>query len=192
MSGRPLFFFGLISPYSWLAAERIGALMPGADWRPVFAGGVFKAAGRTSWGLTHERGANLADCEARARAHGLGEFRWPDPWPVLDVVAGRAALVAGRTGRLEAFSLEIMRIAFREGADITDVAVAQEAGRRSGVDPAAIETGVRDPAIKAQLREITDGAVALGVFGVPTVVVDGQHFWGDDRLEEAANAALRR
>jgi 2-hydroxychromene-2-carboxylate isomerase len=40
-----LFFFGPISPYSWFAAERIGALLPDADWRPVFAGGVFKAAG---------------------------------------------------------------------------------------------------------------------------------------------------
>ncbi len=192
MSRHPLFFFGPISPYSWFAAERIGGLLPSAEWCPVFAGGVFEAAGRTSWGLTDEREANLADCEARARAYGLGEIRWPDPWPALDVVAGRAALVAGRVGRLEAFSLEIMRMAFREGADIAAVAVAQEAGRRSGVDPGEIEAGVQDPAVKAQLRRITDGAVALSVSGVPTVVVGDQLFWGDDRLEDAANAAKHR
>lgn len=189
MSRPPLFFFGPISPYSWLAAERVGELVPDAEWCPVFAGGVFKAAGRTSWGFTDEREANLADCEARARAHGFGEIRWPDPWPVLDVLAGRAALVAGRTGRLEAFSLEIMRLAFREGANITDVTVAQEAARRSGVDPGEIEAGVQDPAVKAQLREITDQAVALGVFGVPTVVVGGELFWGDGRLEDAAGSS---
>lgn len=189
MRSKPLFFFGPISPYSWFAAERIGDVLPGAEWCPVFAGAVFKAAGRMSWGLTDEREANLAVCEARARAHGLGEIRWPDPWPVLDVVAGRAALVARRTGRLEAFSLAIMRMAFQEGADIVDVGVAQEAGRRSGVDPGTIEHGVRDPAVKAQLRQITEEAVALGVFGVPTVVAEDGLFWGDDRLEDAAHSS---
>ena len=55
-----------MSPYSWFAAERIGTLLPHADWRPVFAGGLFKAGGRESWGLTEQRAAGLADCEARA------------------------------------------------------------------------------------------------------------------------------
>jgi 2-hydroxychromene-2-carboxylate isomerase len=189
MNPASLFFFGPISPYSWFAAERIGGLLPAAEWRPVFAGGVFKAAGRTSWGFTDERETNIADCEARARDHGLGAIRWPDPWPAMDVVAGRAALVAGRTGRLEPFALEIMRLAFREGADIADVAVAHEAARRSGVDPGEVEAGVHDPVVKAELRAVTDQAVALGVFGVPTVVVGSEHFWGDDRLEAAAAAA---
>jgi hypothetical protein len=70
-----------MSPYSWFAAERIGALLPDAQWRPVFAGGVFKACGRVSWGLTADREVKLADCEARARAQGLGAIHWPDPWP---------------------------------------------------------------------------------------------------------------
>jgi 2-hydroxychromene-2-carboxylate isomerase len=44
------FFFGAMSPYSWFAAERIDALVPDAEWRPVFAGGLFRAVGRTAWG----------------------------------------------------------------------------------------------------------------------------------------------
>jgi 2-hydroxychromene-2-carboxylate isomerase len=187
----PLFFFGAMSPYSWLAAERIGALLPEAQWRPVFAGGVFNANGRTSWGLTDEREASIAACEARAAQHGLGPLRWPDPWPTLDVLAGRAMLFAEREGVLRPFALSLMRMAFREGRDLADLDVVLEAARRVGLDPARVEHAVQDPELKAALRTATDAAVALGVFGVPTVVVGDELFWGDDRLEDAARAAAR-
>jgi len=178
-----------MSPYSWMAAERIGAVLPDAEWRPVFAGGVFKAAGRTSWGLTEERATTLADCEARAHEHGLGPIRWPDPWPTLDVLAGRAMLFAEAEDKLQPFALALMRLAFREGRDLAELAVVQEAGERVGLDAARIAAAAQDPALKKTLREATDAAVALGVFGVPTVVVGGELFWGDDRLEDAARAA---
>jgi len=190
MPTPPLFFFGAMSPYSWFAAERIGALLPEAEWRPVFAGGVFKAAGRTSWGLTDARAATLTDCEARAGAHGLGPIRWPDPWPTLDVLAGRAMLLARDEGKLQPYALALMRLAFKEGRDLAEIAAVQEAGDRAGLDATQIAQAVQDPTYKAALRETTDAAVALGVFGVPTVVVGDEPFWGDDRLEEAAKAAL--
>ena len=65
------------------------------------------------------------------------------------------------------------------------------AGRRAGLDAAALADALSDSQIKAALREETDEAVAQGVFGVPTLIVDGEAFWGDDRLEEAAAAAAR-
>lgn len=186
---RPLFFFGAMSPYSWFASERIDALLPDADWRPVFAGGVFKATGRTSWGLTDQRAAGIADCDARAEAHGLGPIRWPDPWPTLDVLVARAMLHADQEGALGPFALTAMRLAFREGGDLSELATVEEAGRRVGLDPARIRSAVADPAQKAALREATEAAVALGVSGVPTVVVGHELYWGDDRLEAAAQAA---
>ena len=94
------FYFGAMSPYSWFAAERIGGVVPDATWRPVFAGGLFKAVGRTSWGLTDEREAKLADCEARAAAHGLGPIRWPEPWPTVDLAAARALVWAAERERV--------------------------------------------------------------------------------------------
>jgi 2-hydroxychromene-2-carboxylate isomerase len=183
-----LFFFGAMSPYSWLAAERIGALIPDARWRPVFAGGLFKARDRTSWGLTDRRAAGMADCEARARAYGLGEIRWPQPWPTVDVDVGRAMLFARERGRLEAFALEAMRLAFREGHDLGELPVILTAGRRAGLDGAELEDAVRAPRLKAALREATDDALARGVFGVPTFVVRDRLFWGDDQLEHVARA----
>jgi 2-hydroxychromene-2-carboxylate isomerase len=124
----PRFFFGAMSPYSWFAAEPIDGLIPEARWIPVFAGALFRANGRGTWGLTERREAGLADCEARAAAHGLG--------------------------------------------------------------PKRLAQAIADQTIKDSVRANHDEAIALGVFGVPTIVLrDGRAFWGDDRLEEAAAAA---
>jgi 2-hydroxychromene-2-carboxylate isomerase len=180
------FYFGAMSPYSWFAAERIGALIPAAEWRPVFAGGLFKANGRTSWGLTDRRATGIADCDARAEAHGLGPIRWPDPWPTNDLLVARAMAHADAGGLLKPYAVAAMRLSFKEGRDLGDVASVLEAGRRAGVDPAELEAALGSPEVKRRLRATTDEAVDVGVFGVPTVRVGDTLFWGDDRLPEAA------
>jgi 2-hydroxychromene-2-carboxylate isomerase len=180
------FYFGAMSPYSWFAAERIGTLLPDAVWRPVFAGGLFRAAGRTSWGLTDDRAWKLADCEQRAREHGLGEIVWPDPWPTVDVVAARAMVVADHAGALQPFALALMRLAFKEGHDLGDPASAAEAARRTGLDAGELVEAAQSQEIKDEVRTRTAEATALGIIGVPTVIVGDELYWGDDRLEDAA------
>ena len=183
------FFFGAMSPYSWFAAERIGALIPHARWRPVYAGALFKASGRSTWGLGPDRARRMADCEQRAAAHRLGPIRWPDPWPTNDVLVARALTFADERGGLPAFALSAMRIAFTAGGDLGDLAVLQTAGLDAGIDPAQLADAVSRPEVKDAVRATHDAARALGVFGVPTVVVGGELFWGDDRLDAAAGAA---
>jgi len=184
----PIFYFGAMSPYSWLAAERIEQLLPQARWRGVLAGVIFSAHGRTSWGLTDARAAGLADCEARAESYGLGPIRWPLQWPTSDLHAARAMLAAEQHGLLERFALAAMRMAFREGADLADRAAVLEAGTRVGLDSHELDLAMQAPALKQALRELNDEALAAGVIGVPSVLVGEELFWGDDRLEEAAQA----
>ena len=181
----PQFFFGAMSPYSWFAAERIEQLLPQARWRGVLAGAIFKANGRVSWGLTEHRPDGIEDCRARAAVHGLGPICWPDPWPTSDLLIARAMAFAERLGP---FALTAMRLAFLEGADLGDPEAILEAGRRTGIDGHDLEHALGDPVIKDALRATTDEALALGVFGVPTIAVGGQLFWGDDRLEDAVAA----
>lgn len=183
------FFFGAMSPYSWLTAERIGSLLPDAEWRPVFAGGVFKANGRVSWGLTEDRGVKLADCEARARTYGLGVIRWPEPWPTNDLLIARAMIFAQQRGAVKRFALTAMRMAFLEGLDLGDAMAVAAVAERSGLAGAEVAEALNDPEVKAALRAATDEAVALGVFGVPSVSVGDTLFWGDDRLEAAVALA---
>jgi 2-hydroxychromene-2-carboxylate isomerase len=177
-----------MSPYSWFAAERIDELLPQARWQGVFAGAVFKANGRTSWGLTERRASGIADCEDRAAAHGLGRIRWPEPWPTNDLAIARAMVYADARGLLRTFALTAMRMEFLEGRELGEPAVVLEAATRVGIERRELEDALADPAIKSRLRAVTDEAVAAGVFGVPTVVLDGELFWGDDRLEDAAAA----
>ena len=185
------FFFGAMSPYSWLAAERIAALIPDAVWRPVFAGGLFGAVGRRSWGITDERAAKVADVEARAAAYGLGPVDWPEPWPTSDVRVARAMLVAEEAGLLRPFALAAMRLAFLEGLDLGAEGAVGAACAVAGLDAAATTERIADPAVKAALRARTDAAVAAGVIGVPTVRTPAGLFWGDDRLEEARTSVER-
>jgi 2-hydroxychromene-2-carboxylate isomerase len=183
------FFFGAMSPYSWFAAERIDELIPGARWKPVFAGALFRANGRSSWGLGQDREAGLADCEARVRQHGLGPIVWPDPWPTNDVLVARAMAFAEREDALRPFALEAMRGAFLEGGDLEQPSVLAAAARRAGLDPARMAAAVATSEIKEAVRATHDEAISFGVFGVPTVLVGEQLFWGDDQLQAAADTA---
>jgi len=189
----PLFLFGAMSPYSWFAAERIDGLLPDARWRGVFAGAIFKAHDRVSWGSTEYRARGIADCEARATTHGLGPIRWPDPWPTSDLLIARALTFAERRAGspradVKALGLAAMRLAFLDGADLGEQSAVLEAGRRAGIDTGALANALTDPEVKDALRSATDEVLALGVFGVPTILIGEEFYWGDDRLEEAAAA----
>jgi 2-hydroxychromene-2-carboxylate isomerase len=180
------FHFGAMSPYSWFAAERIGALIPDAQWRPAFAGGLFRATGRSTWGLSDRREAGIADCNARAELHGLGPMRWPEGWPSSDVLVARTMVVADQQGLLKPFALTAMRAQFRAGLRLDDPEVLKRAASDVGLDGAGLIEATATSAIKDALRTRNEEAVALGVFGVPTVLVGDRLFWGDDRLDEAA------
>ena len=155
----------------------------------MLAGVIFAAHGRTSWGLTDQREAGLADCEARAGERGLGPIRWPPGWPSSDLIVTRAMLHAEDEGALAPFALAAMRLGFLEGRSVSELETVLEAAARTGLDPHALEHAIAQPPLKEALRRRNDEALAQGVFGVPTVVVGGELFWGDDRLEDAARAA---
>ncbi len=183
------FYFDLGSPYAYLAAERLSRLLPEpVRWQPVLLGGLFKLSGRSSWALGDERRRTLgmAEIERRARAYGLPPMRWPDPWPDDYLTAMRAATYAFAAGRGREFAMQAFRNAFTAGSDLSIPANVFASARRAGLDAAAVRAAVDDPEIKRQLRAATDAAYDLGVFGVPTIAIGAELFWGDDRLEDAA------
>ena len=185
----PVFLFDLGSPYAWLAAERIGRVLPRpARWQPVLLGGIFARTRRGSWALTQERGRGIAEVESRAAAYGLPPVRWPDPWPGDMLFAMRAAVHAAEAGRVEEFALAAFRRAFTAGRDLSLPEEVLAAAAAAGLDPSDVRAAAADRRIKDALRAATDAAADRGVTGVPTVAVGGDLFWGDDRLEEAAAA----
>jgi 2-hydroxychromene-2-carboxylate isomerase len=186
---RPVFYFDLGSPYSYLAAERVNSLLPEVPvWQPVLLGAIFQARGYGSWSQTDEREPGMAEVERRAREYGLPEIRWPEPWPGDTLAAMRAATFAQQSGRTVAFALAAFRQAFAGGRDLSDVDNVLLAAAACELHPRAVLTGIEMKSVKAQLRAATDEAIARGVTGVPSVAVGEQVFWGDDRLDEVAEA----
>ncbi len=191
---RRVFYFDVGSPYAYLAAERVNSLFVEAtgeppEWQPILLGGLFKRFERGSWAETPARDEGIAEIERRAAGYGLQEIRWPDPWPGNTLYAMRAATFAKQSGRTVAFALAAFRQAFAAGRDLSDPDNVLIAAAACELHPRAVEKAVATQSVKRELIEATERAGDLGVRGVPAVVVDGEVYWGDDRLEEAAEAA---
>jgi 2-hydroxychromene-2-carboxylate isomerase len=188
----PLLFFDVGSPYSFLAverAERVFGELP--ELRPVLLGGLFKLGGRRSWGVGDPalREAGMLEVESRATAYDLPAIRWPKPWPGDYLTAMRIATWADAQGACAAFAFAAARRLFLRGCDLSLSEECATAADEAGLDGIQALRAAQDPAVKAALRAATEDAFARGVIGVPTVAVGDELFWGDDRLEVAADAA---
>ena len=196
MSERAVFYYDFGSPYAYLAAERISGVFAEAgaeppEWQPILLGALFKRFDRDSWGNGPGREEGMAICESRAASYGLPPFRWPDPWPPNSLFAMRAATFAKEIGRTVSFSLAAFRQAFAAGRDLGERDNVLLAAAAAEMHPRALLAAVERDSLKSTLRAATERAGDLGVRGVPAVVVNGDAYWGDDRLEEAAEAAAR-
>jgi len=187
------FYFDIGSPYAYLAAERVSRVLPGVVvWQPVLLGGLFKLTGRSSWALGdyRRRQRGMAEIERRARGYGLPAIVWPDPWPSDYLAAMRVVTYAFAVGRGREVVAGLFADGFARGRDLSIRAHVLDSASRAGLERGEAEAALGNPEIKTALREATETAHTLGVFGVPTVAVGDELFWGDDRLEDAAACVL--
>jgi 2-hydroxychromene-2-carboxylate isomerase len=195
---KAVFYYDFNSPYSYLAAERISGVFAEAgleqpEWQPISFGHLLQATRRTPWSMGPDGPdpERLAEIQRRAVERGLPEVRYPDGWPVANysLNAPRAAIYAKESGRVVSFSLACFRQVFAAGKDMSDVDNVLIAAAACELHPNAVLKGIETRSVKDKLRLATEEALAQGVEGIPTVGVGNELFWGDDRLEEAAEAA---
>jgi 2-hydroxychromene-2-carboxylate isomerase len=184
------FYYDYASPWSYLASEIIPKKLAGARVRyvPTYIRGLESFA----TGIPYS-GAKLAyltkDLQRCCEHEGVA-IAPPAAFPINGLHALRAALVADARGKLPAFHAAAMAAAWREQKDIGDPAVVLEVlARATGESTSALADAVADAAIKDRLKQNTARAAELGMFGVPTFVVDGELFWGHDRMDYVARAA---
>jgi 2-hydroxychromene-2-carboxylate isomerase len=185
------FYFDFSSPYSFLAAEQIEALAArhgrAVTFRPILLGIVFKTAGSAP--LTEQYGPKARysehDFERSARFAGV-RYRHPSKFPIGAVGASRAVLwlQQHRPEKANEFVRAVFRAFFQDDRDISDAAVVAQIAQSIGLDGPALMEAAQTPPIKDELRRRVEEAVAFGVFGAPTIVVDGEVFWGNDRLPQ--------
>jgi 2-hydroxychromene-2-carboxylate isomerase len=188
------FWFDFASTYSYPAAMRIASLAETSSitvrWRPFMLGPIFKAQGwaTSPFNLYPAKGRNMwRDLERVCAALDL-PFTRPDPFP--NSPAARAALVAlaviGVKLLLRHLSRGIREAAHRKIGRIGEIL------KSLGQDSNAVLERAQSIEIKSQLREQTEEAQRLGIFGSPSfVTVGGELFWGNDRLETALDWARR-
>jgi 2-hydroxychromene-2-carboxylate isomerase len=203
LKGRPAvvpveFFYEFASPYACLSALRIAEAASAAGvsvrWRPFLLGPIFQSEGLpdTPMKVFPLRGDYMTkDVPRRARRHGF-TLRIPSAWPRSGLLAARVALVALGEGWGEAFSRAVYRAEFQEDQDIALPAVVGAVVASLGKDAAAVLSAAQTPEVKGALRAETEAAVAAGIFGAPSFLVEGELFWGDDRLEDALDWAQGR
>jgi 2-hydroxychromene-2-carboxylate isomerase len=180
-------YFDLGSPYAYLASERAAEVLGSEpELCPILLGAVFARRGFGSWSATPARASRIAEIEARAGRYGLPPLRWPEGWPGDGLPAMRAAVWAGREGRLAAFARTVFRAQFAEGADIGDVSLLAACARDVGLPGAQLAEAVQRPEIKEELRERTEVAWEAGVRGVPSIAAGSSMFYGEDQMELAA------
>jgi 2-hydroxychromene-2-carboxylate isomerase len=193
---RLRFYFDFSCPYAYVASTQIEALAERAgvqlEARPILLGGVFRAVStpqNLSETLSPAKARhNLADMHRQAALVGA-PLSMPKGHPMRTVEALRALLVVGEPFWPLAHAL--YRAYWVDNLDISKEEVLRDVLRRAGLDADAILAKSRDESIKQELRERTDEAIAAGVFGVPTCILEDELFWGADRLHMVEQLACR-
>jgi 2-hydroxychromene-2-carboxylate isomerase len=181
------FFFDYLSPYAYLAWPRIRELCErrGASLRvtPILLAGLLNRWGQLGPAEVLPKGLFVfKDCARKAAVQGI-PFRSPRFHPFKPLTALRVSqrVVAGDDQARVIDAL--FRGGWGEGADLGSDEAIVELLERAGVDGKALVLRVTDPSVKAELRDSTERAVEQGVFGVPTVLVGSELFWGNDQID---------
>lgn len=189
-SGAPIdFYFDFSSPYGYLAAHKVDSIARlygrAMTWRPVLLGVIFKTTGAQPLLDVPIKGPyTRRDMERTARFLGV-PLVFPEIMPFPSIAAARAVYwLQDRDPEMaRALSLALYDRAFAEGGDIRDAAAVLECASEVGIDAGALAAALQDPAVKERLKAENDAAMAAGVCGSPFFVVDGEPFWGADRLD---------
>ena len=104
-------------------------------------------------------------------------------FPINTIYLMRGALYAQKEGFIEAYDEAIFNAVWRDNKNMNDPAVVQRVLTEAGFDAAAIIAATQNPEIKKQLFAVTAEAVENGLFGMPAFIVDGELFWGQDRMD---------
>jgi len=194
MSDSIEFYFDFSSPYGYLGSQQIRAVATKhnrqIDWHPILLGAIFKVSGQaplTTYPLKGEYA--VMDFQRSAREVNLA-YRQPDKFPVGAVAASRAAwwvkehTDASIQAKTDQFIDAIFTAYYVNNKDISSPEVVLNIGEDCDIDRAAMETALQDQAVKDRLKTAVENALEKKIFGSPMMIVDGELFWGNDRIEQ--------
>jgi 2-hydroxychromene-2-carboxylate isomerase len=184
------FYFDFSSPYGYLASEKIDDLAARHNrkvrWQPILLGVIFKRTGGAPLTTLPLKGEySLHDFRRSARFLDV-PYTHPETFPLATQHAARTYywLHDQDCETARAFAHGVFRALYRDGRNISDLDVVLELAARQGADRDTLLEALNGPALKERLREECEAAFAKGVFGSPYIIVDGEPFFGADRLPQ--------
>lgn len=184
------FWYSIGSTYSYLTVMRLPEVEQAHNvtfrWRPFDVRHVMVEQNNIPFKGKPIKAAYMwRDIERRAQRYGLSpEVPAPYPLPGL-VLANQVATLGVSEGWVEEYTRATYKRWFENGDPAGEEPNLSSSLEDIGCDPSKVLAAAQTDSVVKALAAATDEAIALGVFGSPTFVVDGEVFWGDDRLEDA-------
>ena len=183
------FYYDFASPYGYMAATKIGALAAkhgrGVVWKPILLGVVFKVTGAVPLPTAPLKGDySRRDMERSARLSKI-PFKVPGKFPIAAQSPSRViySLESEGAARQEEITLALYRAYMVDDRDISSPEVTADVAAVAGMDRQQVLDLIANPVMKEKLKTEIEAAIQRGVCGSPYMVVDGEPFWGFDRID---------
>ncbi|HYM31968.1 MAG TPA: 2-hydroxychromene-2-carboxylate isomerase [Candidatus Cybelea sp.] len=190
------FYFDYGSPYSYVAYVRLPEVIKrtGAKliYRPMLLGGVFQATGNSSPAFNKLKWPNSQRDLVRYVSKYKIPFQRNPHFPINTLKLMRGAVATEIDGTFDRYTAAIFPAMWRDALNMGEDAVFAEVLTKAGLDAAHVFKRIGEDDVKNALKANTEAAVARGVFGAPTFFVDGEMFFGQDRLEFVEDALTGR
>lgn len=197
MTKQVEFHFDFGSPNAYLAHKVVPAIEKRTGvtftYVPVLLGGIFKATNNVSpmvanQGIRNKNEYQSLEMDRFVKKHGLTKFAFNPHFPVNTLQIMRGAVAAELDGFLPTYIEVVMAAMWENKLKMDDAEIIQSTLDAGGLDGAHVLARIQDADVKAKLIANTQASVERGSFGIPTFFVDGEIYFGKDRLREVEEA----
>lgn len=197
MSKKVEFLFDFGSPNAYLSWKVVPEIEKRTGMKfqyvPVLLGGIFKATNNVSpvianQGIRNKGEYQFLEIERFVKKHGLTKFKFNPHFPVNTLQIMRGAIAAEMENILPKYLDAVMAAMWEDGKKMDDPDIIKAVLDAAGIDGAHILSRIGEADVKAKLVANTESAVERGAFGIPTFYVDGDIYFGKDRLRDVEEA----